>query len=54
MSAHSSKALKCSCGGYFIFPEYHWPHCPQNPERTATAKESLFEQARKPKGVVHA
>jgi hypothetical protein len=46
MSAHSSKAMKCSCGGYFIFSEYHWPHCRTNPERTTTTgrKASLFEQ----------
>jgi hypothetical protein len=53
MSAHSSKALKCACGGYYIFSEYHWPHCHRNPDRVATAKDRLFESARK-RGVVAA
>ena len=46
MSAHSSRAMKCACGAYFLFSEYHWPHCSRNPQRAIVSgrKESLFEK----------
>lgn len=28
----SREAHVCVCGGTFAFMEYHWPHCPLNPD----------------------
>jgi hypothetical protein len=49
MSKETRHAVPCACGIVFAFQEYHWPHCPFNPENlSGTLKvgmESRFTKA---------
>lgn len=38
---HSRILLRCACGGYFQFPEFHWPHCAFNPANVAKTNPKL-------------
>lgn len=34
---------KCGCNFPFLFPEYHWPHCPNNPDNLTGAAKTYME-----------